>query len=366
MRRWLLAGVLALATPALAGPPAWSPAERQVILSLAPAPAAPRDSTNRLSRTPAAIALGARLFRDPRLSGTGRTSCATCHQPDQAYSNAAAIMPRDDGTPQQRHAPSLLGVGQNRWFFWDGRRDTLWAQALEAWDSDMGGSPARFSALVAADPKIQHALSRLTEPSDPPEQVFVAAGKAIAAFVETLRPASSRFDAYLAALKVGRPTVPYTPIAAGLAVFLREGQCAVCHAGPRFTDEEFHSIRLSPLPGETAEDTGRFVGLYLLSSAHYSAASRFSDDPNGPRARLSAAQIKSRDLWGAFKTPSLLGVSRRPRFMHDGRFNTLADVIDHYSETPGAASVLHGDPPVPPLRLTPQQKRDLLAFLEAL
>lgn len=362
---------LLLCLTATASPPAapgggWSEAERGLILTLSPLPPAPRDSTNRLSGNPSAIALGRRLFFDRRLSRSGRTSCSTCHDPALLFSSATPLLPQDDGTLQPRHAPSLLDAAQSRWFFWDGRRDTLWAQVLEALSSDMGGNPAHVAAAAAHDPATRDALTFLEGAPTEDQALFVRVGKAIAAFVETLTTPQTRFDRYVAAMKTGRSVTADAQLAAGLRVFLREGQCGTCHNGPLLSDGEFHSTRLPPAAGEVAEDAGRFVGLYLLATAPYSAASRFSDDPQGARARHTRAQLRSRDSWGSFKTPSLRNVSHRPRFMHDGRFATLVEVIDHYSETPGATSMLHSDPAPAALHLTPQQKSDLAAFLRTL
>jgi cytochrome c peroxidase len=329
--------------------------DRAAILALSPLPAPARDSTNRFSGNPAAIALGRALFFDPRLSRSGHMACATCHDPAAEWSGDAARLPRDDGRLQPRHAPSLRNAGHARWFFWDGRRDTLWAQALEAIGSDMGGGPER----LAGD-------ARLTALAADTQARFVVAGKALAAFVETLDSAPTTFDRYVADLRAGRGGALPPRAAAGLRVFLHQGQCVACHGGPLFTDGEFHATRLPPLPGEVAEDSGRYVGLYLLGAATYSAGGRFSDDPHGGRARLSAMQVRSRSAWGAFKTPSLRGVARRRYFMHDGRFSTLAAVIEHYSETPGATSLLPADVPAAPLHLTEEQKRDLAAFLALL
>jgi len=230
----------------------------------------------------------------------------------------------------------------------------------------MRSSPVRVSAMLDRDPILRGKLLSLAGQSPDSETLYVTVGKAIAAYVETLTSPEAPFDRYVAALKAGRPTKDYAQVEAGLRVFLREGQCATCHNGPMLTDGEFHSARLPPAADETAEDTGRFMGLYLLASARYTAGGPFSDDPHGARAQLSAAQIRSRDAWATFKTPALRGVSHQPRFMHDGRFATLAQVIDHYSDTPGATSLLHSDPAPTALNLTARQKRDLLAFLAAL
>lgn len=351
------------AAPAAPGLPApWNAAERQVILSLSPVPPPAHDATNRLSGDPPSIALGRALFFDTRLSRSGAISCATCHDQSTGWSGKVALSPRDDGRTQVRHAPGLLGAAHNRWFFWDGRRDTLWGQALEAMTSDMGCDPAHLEEALRDD----RALYALAGPVPNPEALFVTAGKAIAAFVETLDNPTAPFDGYAAALKAGQPTGDFARIEAGLRVFLGKGKCITCHMGPRFTDGEFHSIRLPSPAGESAEDTGRFVGLYLLGTARYAAGGAFSDDRSGERARLTAIQARSRDTWGTFKTPSLRDARHRAFFMHDGRFASLQAVIDHYADTPGATSLLHGDVTEPPLKLTAQERSDLLAFLEAL
>jgi cytochrome c peroxidase len=344
---------------------AWTPAEKATVLSLSPVPKTPSDATNRLSGNVLAIALGKKLFFAGTLSGTGVMSCATCHEPGAGFASSGPLLPRDDGIMQARHAPSLLGVGHNRWFFWDGRRDTLWAQALEAIETDMSGSAARASFIVDRDPELRAGFAKLSTDQSP-EARFILVGKALAAYVETLEIAPAPFDGYVAALRTGRVPPRYAQIEAGLRLFLGKGNCVACHNGPLLTDGEFHSARLPSDPAE-AEDAGRFVGLYLLKDARYSAGSKASDAPAGERAQLSALQVQTRDSWGLFKTPSLRGVGTRTSFMHDGSFPSLERVVDHYSVTPGATSLVVHDVTAPQaIAFTEEEKAQLLAFLRSL
>lgn len=374
LRGLLLCTAAMMATGATisSAPAPWSAAERRLILAMSPVPPAPRDATNRLSGDPAATALGRRLFFNARLSASGLTSCASCHDPAFAFSDPSPLHAGDNGKRQHRHASSILDMAHSRWFFWEGRRDTLWGQALEAIETDMAGTPARAARLLLSDDAARTTLSGLMgKPIETLEdrQLFVLAGKAIAAYVETLRSEPGRFDRYVASLKAGRAPKADAASERGLRVFLGRGNCVACHTGPLLTDGEFHDVKLPPGPTDSPEDAGRFVGLYQLRAATYSASSSWSDDPHGERASLSALQVHSRENWGMFKTPSLRGVGKRTHFMHDGRFASLEAVIDHYSETPGATSLVqHADPANPQvaIRLSEEEKRDLLAFLRSL
>lgn len=138
-----LTGVLLLCGTALFGwqsfrpspqdPPqdGWNAQELALLqsFSLAKLPAAPQDPSNRFALNPQAVHLGNQLFFDPRLSRNGKIACASCHQPDKAFSDGKPVAEAiAKGT---RNTPSLLGAAYQTWFFWDGRKDSLWSQALE-------------------------------------------------------------------------------------------------------------------------------------------------------------------------------------------------------------------------------------------
>src|SRR5688572_30088830 len=134
-RRALLAPIACIGLAAIgAEPPVnFDERERQTIFSLSPLPAPLLDATNRVDGNPEAIALGARLFSDTRLSGRGEFSCATCHDSARGWADGKEVaIAAGVGT---RNTPSLWNVAHQRWYFWDGRADSLWSQALKPIES---------------------------------------------------------------------------------------------------------------------------------------------------------------------------------------------------------------------------------------
>ena len=141
----------------------WSDTERAVLatLRLSARGAPPPDPGNRFGDDPAAAALGEALFSDPALSRDGKISCQTCHEPERAFSDGRA---HSVGlAPMRRNAPSLLDVAYQRWFFWDGRADSLWSQALAPLEhaDEMGASRTAVvsSACSSGASACDHRLS---------------------------------------------------------------------------------------------------------------------------------------------------------------------------------------------------------------
>ncbi|MEC8425628.1 MAG: cytochrome-c peroxidase, partial [Myxococcota bacterium] len=130
-----------------------------VVLGMSPLPGLPADPTNHVADDPAAAALGHALYFDPRLSGSGAHSCATCHDPAMGFGDGLALSEAAGTT--ERHAPHLWDVGYQRWFLWDGRCDSLWCQAtgpLEAIE-EMDGDRMSIARLVTSDPDLSDAYA---------------------------------------------------------------------------------------------------------------------------------------------------------------------------------------------------------------
>src|SRR5436190_7495357 len=215
-------------------PVVFSADERAHSLSHGPCPPAPRrDPSNRVSGKAEAIALGERLFFEPRLSSTGSVLCATCHAPFRAFQDARA---RGFGLQEvDRNTPSVINVGFYRWYGWDGAHDSLWAQSirpmLEA--REMRATPAHIASLLraryAAD--YERAFGRPVPKDD--EEAMVDAGKARAAYQETLVSGRTPFDDFRDALEQGDLLrAARYPAAAqrGLAIFVGKGNCSACHS----------------------------------------------------------------------------------------------------------------------------------------
>jgi len=232
MKRALFAAWLfSLAAAAAAQDPEFSSEEVRAILRHGPWPPTWRpDPSNRVSGDPQAIALGEKLFFEPRLSSKGAMLCATCHVPYLAFQDGRA---RAMGHVEvDRNTPSLLDVRWNRWFGWDGSGDSLWAQSIRpVLDArEMGGSLKDATALIREDPEYRCRYQE-TFGSPPPaddESLLADIGKALAAFQETLVSGRSPFDDFRDALeRSDRLVLPVSAYAESLVGPSRRGTDAV-------------------------------------------------------------------------------------------------------------------------------------------
>lgn len=385
MKRWQgwCAGVAAAAGLAWAAgfaAPAAGDAPRAVeftreevaaILALGPPPAPPRDPSNRVSGQPAAIAFGARLFRDLSLSSTGTVSCATCHDPSRAFTDGEA---RAHGEgPGDRNTPTLLGAAGQRWFGWDGAQDNLWAQSLRPLldKTEMGGSLAHVARRVRDDPALRagYAAAFGRAPPARDEVVAVDVGKALAAYVETLPFPRSTFDDFRDALARGdRAAMARYPLLAqrGLAIFVGSGNCTMCHGGPRLSHGEFHDVAVPFFVAPGRVDPGRHGGIEKLTASRYNLLGEFNDDPSRATATSTRHVAAAHRNFGEFRVPSLRDVARTPPYMHDGSLPTLRAVVQHYSNLDENRLHADGERIVRPLGLDKYDVDALVAFLETL
>jgi len=376
----------------------WSDRESRLLASLSlskldPAPASP---SNRYALNPAAAALGKRLFFDKQLSGSGELSCATCHQPGMHYTDGLA---RSQGAGEaMRNSPTLVGTAYNRWFYWDGRRDSLWAQALIPFEAadEMGSSRVGVLRVVAEDDgyhtDYQHVFDTsididfegLPEHAGPfgddaarkawatlshedQERINTAyanIGKAIAAFERTLMPAETRFDRFVDSLDSRDAKVAFSKReAAGARLFLDadKTQCLQCHNGPLLTNGEFHNIGSGNFSGDTL-DFGRSIGLRAVLMDEFNCLGPYSDAEQYECRELLFLNTDSHlPLRGAFKVPTLRGLNRTAPYFHDGRFETLREVLEFYNDPP--STEIAGPHELKPLGLTDEQLGQLEAFL---
>jgi cytochrome c peroxidase len=397
-----VAGPGAQAAPPLAD---WSDAQIAVIASLRLSQLPPRavDPSNAYESNPLAAALGRRLFFDPRFSRDGRVSCASCHDPARQFQDGR---PRGQalGTTARRTMP-LADAGYGPWLFWDGRKDSLWSQALSPMEDarEHGGNRLRFAHLAREHYGAENEaifgplpdLAKLLQDASPlgsaeeaaqwksidtPTQravsrVFANIGKAIAAFEKTLHRGPSRFDRYAEALVRGE--TPREHVLApeelnGLRLFVGKGQCVTCHNGPLFTDHFFHSTRVPPLD-PARPDAGRSAGAAAVLADEFNCLGPFSDAKPGECRELRFINAHDPVLRRAFKTPGLRGVADRAPYMHAGQFATLEEVIRHYVNAPEATIAKtatghgHGEgSELQPVPLDESEIRDLAVFLRTL
>jgi cytochrome c peroxidase len=389
----VLALVATIATVTASGRGGWTSAQVEEIrsMSLAQLESLPRDPTNRVADDPRAADLGRRLFFDTRLSSNGRVACSTCHQPDRAFQDGAALA-TGVGTTTRRTMP-IAGMARSPFLFWDGRKDSLWAQALGPLDSPVehGGTRAQYAHVIAesyareyeqtfgplpdlsgvarsagpvADRDAASAWSALSSAQrDDVTRVFVNIGKAIAAYERRIEFEASRFDKYVAALTTGQSgqNILTNDEIAGLRLFIGKANCTQCHNGPLLTSNEFHNTGVPPRP-ELAIDHGRLTGATTVLNDEFNCRSRWSD-AHERCAELEFIVTGEHTLDRAYKVPSLRNVAERAPYMDAGQFATLADVLDHYNRAPIAATA-HSE--LRPLRLKSVELRQLEAFLRTL
>jgi cytochrome c peroxidase len=269
------------------------------------------------------VALGRKLFADERLSADGRTSCASCHQRERAFTDGRRVARGVYGRSGRRNVPSILNRAYGAVFAWDGRAVSIEDQVRRAIssDRDLGLSVADAAERLSHDASYSKAFDAVfTAPVTGDLLV-----QAIATFVRSELSGDSPYDRFLA----GDHAAISTAARRGYTLFTGAARCSRCHAGPVLTDENFHNTGVG-----WRRDAGRFEVTGL-----------------------------SQDR-GRFKTPSLRNVVLTAPYMHDGSFATLESVVEFYNR--GGRRNPNLDPSIRPLRLTSSQRSDLVAFLLAL
>jgi cytochrome c peroxidase len=312
----------------------------------------------------------------------------------------------------KRNVPTLINVAHQRWLTWDGRADSVWAQALAPLEGplEMGGNRVAVARLISRDkayrtwyerifkplppldanriggPRVPEAAKPMPEAPDDPlnqawvgmreldrdrvNQVFANVGKALAAYQRRLVDNDSPFDLFIAGLDESGTTTT-SPLDAselrGLKLFVGKASCISCHHGPMLSDGEFHNIGVPEADGRLPDDPGRRDGIELLKQSEFRAAGPYSDAPESEVAVISEALINSSENWGRFRTPSLRDVAATGPYMHAGQLATLEDVVRFYSTLDGAVQLdHHRERLLAPLDLSDAEIADLVAFLGTL
>jgi len=329
-----------------------------------------RDRSNRASGNADAIALGKRLFYDRRLSGDGAMSCAACHLPDQAFTDGRA---RAYGRESlDRNTPSLWNVGFARWFGWDGAADSLWRQSMKPILNpvELAADADHVAALLRSDPDLAMRYAKAFGSAPlADERTLVDTGKALAAYLETLVSGRSPFDDFRDALAKDDPVAAARyPVAAqrGLKIFIGKGNCALCHFGPTFTNGEFADVGISYFVAKGRVDAGRYGGIKELLADRFNLLGRYSDEASGSAAGKTRHVASQHRNFGEFKVPGLRNVARTAPYMHNGSLATLREVVTHYSDLNEERLHSDGERILRPLKLSPREVDDLIAFLESL
>jgi cytochrome c peroxidase len=374
----------------------WSEDELATLRSLwiGSLPPLPADPSNKYADDLRAAALGQKLFFDTRFSSNGKVACATCHLPDSLF---------QDGTPlangvgtTDRRTMTILGMAYSPWLFWDGRKDSQWAQALGPLESPVEhGSNrtyyahlieqfyrAEYEAVFGALPEVSH-LPVLTgstqsvevtaawEAMSPQDReavtrIYVNMGKSIAAYERLLIPGESRFDRYVEAV-LDRDDETADQIlnedeVAGLKLFIGQAHCTNCHNGPLFTNNDFHNTGV-PAAKDLPADAGRAKGAQEVLADEFNCLSAYSDAGPDQCAELNFLVLDTHQQDRQFKPPSLRNVAERGPYMHAGQFATLEDVLNHYNTAPEAPA---GHSELEPLNLSRRQIEQMIAFLKTL
>ena len=329
-------------------------------------PSVPVPADNPLTR--AKIELGRKLFFDRRLSINDTLSCATCHIPEQGFTNNELRTPVGvEGRSVLRNSPTLYNVAYQEHVFLDGREISLENQVWQ---------PMTARNEMAA-PSIGYVIRKVRRMRDYEalfEQAFegrgpdiLTIGQALASYQRTLLAADSPFDRWYFG---GRADAVDESVKRGFALFSGKAQCVVCHRvqdnHALFIDHQFHNTGLgyAASVGEKTPDTTRVQlapGVFAeLPQAAIDAVTqqRLPNDLGLYRITESPD-----DRW-KFRTQTLRNVSLTAPYMHNGRFDTLREVIDFYDRGGVPNELL--SPLIRPLELTEKEKQDLEAFLHSL
>ncbi|MEM6689399.1 MAG: cytochrome c peroxidase [Planctomycetota bacterium] len=301
---------------------------------------------------PVKQALGASLYFDPRLSGSGQIACASCHDPEMGWADGRTTGFGHNRTRLPRHTPTIRNAGLYEKLFWDGRVDSLEEQIVDVINSpDEMHSSAQLIGQLIRDNKDYRGgiysiyrdsldLETIEQVNElPDDQILKCVSDIIACFERSIIGGQSRFDQFL----IGQSETLTDSEIRGLDLFRRKGRCMNCHHGPLMSDGKFHSLGLMRMEPRGA-DPGR-----------YNATKELND-------------------LGKFRTPSLRDVSRTAPYMHNGRF-TLSAVIGFYNR--GMLDPLplriadkrvqpKKSPLLKPLGLSQIEMDDLEAFLRSL
>jgi cytochrome c peroxidase len=279
----------------------------------------------------ALVDLGRDLFFDPRISASGKTSCASCHQPELGWVVKEPKSLNDSGKLTSRKSQPLIGLGYagNAPVGWDGRSATLEAQAkasIATGSMSMRetGHPVEVAVIeerIRSTPS--YAAKFAAALPDKPINVDSIV-QAVVVFERTLDPGIAPFDRWVA----GDERAISESAKRGFTLFTGKATCFACHSGWRFTDDKFHDI------GTTTTDQGR------------------------------GREVKDPSLDFAFKTPTLRSVALRAPYMHNGSIAGLEDVVRHYEK--GGIARPSRSPMLQPIQLNDQERKDLVAFMESL
>ncbi len=278
--------------------------------------------------TPEKVELGRLLFFDKRLSKDNTIACASCHLPGVAFTDGQPVATGIRRQQGGRSAPASINRLYSKAQFWDGRAATLEEQSIGPFINPIEHGFADHDEMIAKMKKIE-GYRKLFQKVFGTDITIGGVGKAIASFQRTILSGNSPADQF----DMGGNEKALSPGAQrGLKLFRDKARCTKCHSGFNFTDEKFHNLGIG-WDNNTVD-----LGRYMVT--------------------------KNPQEIGAFKTPTLREIPRTAPYMHDGRFGMLEDVVNFYNQ--GGIKNPHQDELILPLKLTDQEKHDLVEFLQSL
>lgn len=320
------------------------------VSDIGPLPSVPANPEN--APTTARMALGQTLFFDNRLSGNGTMNCSSCHLPNVGWTLPSAFSVANEGFVERRNPPTLINVGHNKALIWDGRAPNLEKQAIGSTTNPVhkGQNMEKLLKILNDDPKIV-AMFQAAYNSKPNVDDF---GRALAVWQRHfLVTGDSDFDRYMK----GNMLALSESALRGMELFKGKGGCIACHNGPNFTDSGFHNTGMK----RNAEfDKPEFQKILAFDAKRMKIDNpeQMNDDPG------RYLVTKNKADWKKFKTPTLRNITDTAPYMHDGRYQTLDAVIDHYDR--GGDKTENQDARIKPLGLSATEKTDLKAFLSSL
>ncbi len=284
------------------------------------------------------IELGRMLFYDPILSADNSISCGSCHLQSKAFSDGTALTKIGvSGNPLLRHSPSLINLAWMEGLFWDGGAKDLESLAFGpiTHPDEMGLSLKEMEERLNAHAEYPDLFKKAFDVN---EVRRVEVARALAQFQRTLISADSKYDQW----KRKENGAVLDPLEKkGLGLY--EKYCSSCHSTDLFTDNSYHNNGLND---DFSDKSHEFIFL--------------------GRFRIS---FDSSDM-GAFKTPTLRNIMLTAPYMHDGRFSTIDEVLDHYSEgikgSPYLDEKLQKDGKPIKFKFSPEDRKSLIAFLNSL
>lgn len=298
--------------------------------------------------TPAKVELGKKLFFDRRLSGDGTMSCATCHDPNQGFSDGLEISLNYPTTRNWRNSPTLVNVAFQKHLFHDGRAATLEEQALFPMMSafEMNQNLDFMEEEVRSVPEY---LNEFKEVFGDPDVTRERIAMAIAAFERTLISRNAPLDRFLG----GDKQVLSPEALQGYAIFTGKGKCSDCHLGAKLADDRFHALFVQENPEHLKDPRIAATRRFVAKVSGFADYRTLAEDPG------RYLVTKDEKDWKAFRTPTLREIAGTAPYMHNGIYATLTEVIEFFDAGGGT-----GNSVLKPLQLTVAEKGQLKTFLE--